>query len=327
MSRSMASLLTCSSSKYGHRLLSVAVLVVLVVLGCGSITTRAAAQETPSSSADVEQQAEVAGASWVPEARPPGFSWVQGEYELTARLGVWFPALSGDVSFGGAGNTKLDLDSSLGLDDNEAAFSGDLRLTFGRWEIWGDVFEFDTDSTAPLRSAVTINGTNIAGGTLLANEFSLTGVGIGAGYDLFGDLTPESDRAVLTVQALGGIRGLNIDQSVRGPGGNIASYNEWHPLLQIGGRVSLVMDPQLDTALPGTWEADVAALLGYGGLDDADVSTLDLIVTATYMPHANLGLYMGFRLFRADLTDDDPGNRFEFDGSLAGMFVGGIVRF
>ncbi len=253
---------------------------------------------------------------------------------IRARMGVWFPAPSGETRFGsvGGGNSVMDIEETLRLNDAEPAINADLTFKIDeRWIVWFDAFETGFDSIVDAPAAgLTVNGNAIPGGTSISNDLNITSLGLHVGYDFFGDLLhndySDDHNAEIHVHLMGGLRGINIDHSLRttAPGLNIG-YDEWNGTLDLGGRLSI--EVARDAILPGSLDVSLSMLGGFGGTSDGDITTLDLLVVANWMPHPNLGLLMGFRLFDITLDDNASGNDYRYDGRMAGIFLGGVFEY
>ncbi len=259
------------------------------------------------------------------------------DYRLRFRGGVWLTAPTGDVRFGKSGQgSRMSLEHELDIDDPEASFTGDVTLDFvdGRfegWQLWFDVFDTSQDSHTNLDTAAKVNGTSLPKGTAVSSHLSATSIGGHVGYDLFGNLlkTPEgvNPDAELRIHALGGFRYLDFEQSMRSAGSGIdASYDDGHLLAELGGRISVLVEPAESTW--GALDLSVNILGGYG-FSDGSLTTIDLFVAMSWYPVDYASLSMGYRLFDIYLDDveQENGQDFEWDAYMAGFFVGGQIRF
>ncbi|MFG0329432.1 MAG: hypothetical protein ACF8PN_05970 [Phycisphaerales bacterium] len=270
-----------------------------------------------------------------PEAETGEFdSLVRGDrsWSIQGRPLVWFPAMSGDAQFGGAAaNTSLSVSRDLGLDDNEPTFLGEFIWRRDRWMVLVEAFDFDTESTGPARATFTVNGTPVSAGTPLTHDFGMTSVSAHLGYDFFGDLLepdptdPQDMRADLHLSGLIGGRAVGLDQRFAAAGGPTVSFDEWAGAIEAGLRLDLFVDPEWDGG--GVWDVAVTVLGGVGEYDSVETATLGVTFSMTYMPAENIGITFGYRQLDLIIERDEPGSNYEFDGRLAGLFVGATVRF
>lgn len=259
------------------------------------------------------------------------------EFNLDAMAGVWIPSLSGEVKFGRSTQAgSLNVESFLDLDDNEASFATDLGMRINeRWSVRLGAFDFDTDSTTTSTSAFLLNGNAIAAGSTLNNHFGLTSVTLHGHYDLFGNiLADETARANSTGQgtpvdlriaAVGGARALNVDHRLAVSGGPTGDFDEWLFGVEGGAKFSAIIGPGYGRQ--GTWDVSLALLGGIGAGGDADLGHFDLQFAIQYAVHDSFNLVFGYRQLDFDVDRDEVGSPYHYDGRLAGLFVGGTIRY
>ena len=264
-------------------------------------------------------------------------------FRIEARPVAWYPALSGDVTFGPGNNNPVTADDGLGLEDNELTFSGDVTLHFDRFSLWLNAFDFGTDASGPAAVGFTVGGAPVAAGTPIDAQFDLTNLSAHVGFDLFENLLSAEDEDVnmrgpeeaeilgmpadFRLHLLGGVRALNFDQSLAAAGGGPSfDYDEWTGAVEVGGRLALGLGPSFGRK--GRWDVSTAVLAGFGGTGDADLSTIDVWFGLHYTVLDHLGIAFGYRQLDFDLdASDDSDNPFEFDGRLAGLFLGASIKF
>lgn len=240
---------------------------------------------------------------------------------------VWFPALSGDIRFGGKGNTFLGADTIMGLDDNEPTFTGYLELNsnvFPQWSVLLDFVEFDTESNVIAGYDYLVYGNTITSGSTIISDFGFTDFGLDLGYQFYDNLLHDTDY-FLTFSLLGGTRLIGIDNRVEAIGGGpVAVYEESSLLLEGGIKIIIgTGENRWEVPEKGNWDVSLMLRMGFG----TSVDTLDTWVGATYMFMDNVGVYFGYRQIDITWKDDSSGNAYDFDGRLAGLCIGSTVKF
>lgn len=275
----------------------------------------AQAQDEPSADASLETLAD--------EART----------RVRAAAGVWYAALSGDVRFGPESNSGTQrLDTFFGLEDDEAAFAGDVEIFIDeRWFVWLNAFDFSTSADQTTGQSILINGVSYGAGTELTSDFGLTSLAATAGYDFFGNLypmrTPDNtgEPVDIRVHALAGVRGINVDHRTAIGGGPTVAFDEWGAIACAGGRLAIGIGP--DIATRGRWDVGVTITYGIGASAHGDLSAFDLQFSIRYTVLNNFGLQLGYRHMDVDIEADDGSQPYRWDGRIAGLFFGGELVF
>jgi len=231
------------------------------------------------------------------------------------RAGAWLARLRGDwVTRTATRDTTLDLDIDLGLNDLDAAANVELDFSIDRWFVRVGMFDFSADGEGVAPSPFSVGGLSFTSGESVRSSLDLASVGVEAAH-LF-DLA-RGTRAWLEAGPAVGLRHLDLDQSIAAPDQPASApvdRNSDDVAAFAGARLRLAL---LDTVTM-SGGAGVGATLGEGGAYfQADVG-------ATWNPHPAVGLTFGYRIVAFSMeTDEDH----EFDGHIAGVFVGGSIRF
>lgn len=258
-----------------------------------------------------------------------------------ARMGQWYPAFGGNFTLGDDSNSVIVTEKTLGMDDNEPTFNGNIRFRFPgssyeRWDLTLDFFDFDTEAVQVLGGDISVHGTTINSGSTVRNDLGVSNIAAHLGYDLFGDLTESRgaaddpdrvpDAADLRLYALGGLRVVGIDHRFEelGPGTLTDVYDESNLALEVGVRINFLIDPPWNGE--DYFDVSTNVIIGYGGSDDVDFGTLNIGFEVDYMLNPNMGLFFGYRQIDLNI-DDDSDNPHDYDNRLAGLFVGGTIRF
>lgn len=251
---------------------------------------------------------------------------------------IWFAAPSGKVqlpinSGNGPGSVTTAGDkvqmSTLDLDSARLRPAGELHINADDWRFSfaGSQFENSGDSTiAP--SAFRLGAVNVAAGDAFRMDFDLGAYELSVGYKVYGcdfcaESAVQSDAVpiVLKVYALAGARLYDVNFDFERLGGAVpqtAGYNDLFVEPLLGGRGELEITQNFGIDLQLT-----------AGYLPGDQSTFSIDVSAGFhwRPIENLGVQIGYRQLAFDLEDGDGPEKFRYDGRLAGLFAGVVLRF
>jgi hypothetical protein len=246
---------------------------------------------------------------------PPPADAASPSIRAELRAGAWLARLRGDwIVRTPMRHTTLDLDLDLGLSDLDAAPNVELDFSIDRWFVRVGMFDFSTDGDGVAPSPFSVGDLAFTSGESVRSSLDLASVGVEAGY-LF-ELA-SGTRASLEAGPAIGLRHLDLDQSIAAPDQPDSAdveRNDDDVAAFAGARLRLAL---LDTVtLSGG--AGVGATLSEGGAYfQADVG-------ATWSPHPAVGFSFGYRIVAFTM---ETGEDHEFDGHIAGLFVGGSIRF
>lgn len=235
---------------------------------------------------------------------------------------------TGPSGFTSAGDdVKLE---RLNLDTPRFEPAGELHLTGGRWRFTfsGAAYSIEQDTTAD--STFRLGSITAAPGDELDVDFDFTTVEATAGYRFLGRDFADAARterpdqgiaAVGRVYGLFGARFYDVGFDVRTTSGPLeqASADEFfvEPIAGIRAELDLAESFTLDL------QATV------GGLPAGDSSSYSFDIQAGFhwRPHPNVGIQIGYRQLAYWLSDGEDAEEFEYNGRLAGLFAGLVIRF
>ncbi|GEM_PF-5053547 len=258
----------------------------------------------------------------------------QARVQMRATAGVWWAALSGESRFGtSTSGGDLRVDTLLGLEDNEPTFAGNVTLYIDdHWVVLLDAFDFSTSSGLATADSMLINGTTYPAGMTIASDFGVTSLSAMAGYDFFGNLyerfsgPSEGGRPVdIRLQIVGGVRGINVDHRLAVNAGPTVVFDEWSGTLNGGVRFSIGIGPEFPHK--GRWDVGVSLNYGMGGSSNGDMTTYDIDFGIHYTVLDHFGVQFGYRQIDIDLDASDASQPYRWDGRLAGLFLGGELKF
>jgi hypothetical protein len=252
--------------------------------------------------------------------------------DLTA--GAWLARLRGEVAFGPLGTARVDLNDTYGLDSLQGAFQGDLSLICRNWTLRLTGSTFGTDATQSAPDAGAFGNTAYAAGDTLQSSFDFYSWGVDVQSWVWRPLSAQQfpwDAPVsgedlggdLQILAIVGGRGFGIRQQVQNiTAGGSSTYDQSFGTIIVGGGVDVRVDlkdrvgflDHLQVMASGTWGPSWPGSQG---------SYVEVRVGLTAWITRNLGVLFGYRYTDMDFTQGD----YRFSGNVAGLMVGGSLRF
>ncbi len=247
----------------------------------------------------------------------------------------WAPRFDGDVKVAGA----------------DIALRGDLDHGDTRWAPWGEVdlrwkfldvrvsgYTISEDARSVATRAFAFGSAAAAPGDRVESDLSVDSLQLEARFTFYEAAEEHAHAradgsvrdpvsAGIRLGAAVGMRwiGLDHDVTVRDGAGGLLSADsrdlDWFvlyggPQLEFTIHTRPVL-PFLDHFTVGGMAGVGTPISGGGGTFFEVRAGIDLMFTP------NLGLSLGYRLQNLDLDDGD----YDFDGSLQGLVVGGVLRF
>lgn len=241
--------------------------------------------------------------------------WIVGFEPL-----VWYGGPGGELKLPGGGQT-VDL-SDLNLDSPRLSPAGELHLWSGDWRfgLGGSYLEeHDRGSIAPdagqLGSVAYASGDELQA-SLTFWEAEAT---VGKLIRLPETLTGDGKNFDSNLEILGGFRIYSVDFDFAAPSGSESSSEYFgHPLIGIKYTMNLIQHFTIDVQLD----------IGYF-TDGGDRSSLGYDIMAGFMwrPTEHIGVQIGYRDLAYTLQSGSGSQKFEWEGSIQGLYAGAVVRF
>jgi hypothetical protein len=252
------------------------------------------------------------------------------DWHVLFYLPGWIPGIKGDVVTKGI---KADLDVSIwqsikNLQYLESIGLGHLEIKKGRWGLLMEGLYVKEGGTG--NAATKIKLPNLAPGVEIPvsgkiNLFSQMSIDEGCVlYDLYRSSSSVGNRAVLTIEALGGARYMyfrtKVQSTIVDPSGirmqTLQGTQDWvDPIL--GGRLSW--------NLSDDWVVGFRADVGGFGLSSEITWNLD--ATVRYRITKWLNLNGGFRALYEDHESGSGRNKFKYAAWMYGPWLGVGVEF
>lgn len=305
-----------------------------------SFAPTAAAQQEAAPAAPAPT-AEVTEAERKPEAAASEVPNNTGKWTLRIEPSVWFVAPGGDVKLPaiaelspsgndvginsiGSGFSEFANLSDLELDRPEASPSGEIHLGYDNWRVCLRGFSSSTDADTRATGSGSINGMSFVADDVIESSLDFLAAEAEVGY-AFWHNTPKlnADGKVpfrSTVEGVGGVRLYDVDwaiQNVRTSSQLEAEESFFEPLL--GGRFAMEFYQQFDI--------DVQLTVGGLPLDDNSSFSVDVMAGFAWRPIEQFGVQLGYRQLLFNLQSGSDVDEFEYDGALAGLYGGIVLKF
>lgn len=244
---------------------------------------------------------------------------------LEVTIAPWYPAPGGRYFMPGETRGGRDIDvEDLNIDSPRISPAGRLRLEVDEWSFAVSGAQFRTDRRTISPVTRPIGDLDIMEGDALRTKvrYSTADLMVGNTFfqrSLYAFDYPQS-RLGVELEASAGARIDHFDIELEQQGGGRATANEafLFPLAGIEARIK----PTATTLLGFT------ATMGWNpGLSDQATLASDIIVRAAWQPSARVEVMAGYRITIQRMRSDDGAERFEFNGSHAGLFAGVRIGF
>lgn len=254
----------------------------------------------------------------------PEVSLMSG-WTLQFEPSVHYIAPSGDFKLPNSASIDTEEVSveGLNLDDTRLAPFGELHLRRDKWRISisGLMYSLD-DRTQVSDDSFQLGDLAIASGDELESSLDFWTLEAVASYRVFEDQTVPNSKgkigAAVGIDIVGGIRFFDVDLDVSAPSGSQSEHNLWaQPVL--GARVEIAI-----------WEDfgfDVTSAFGYLPAGDNTSFSWDIVAAFHWRPWENVGVQIGYQQLAFTLEDGDDQEEFSWEGSMAGLFGGLLIRF
>jgi hypothetical protein len=230
--------------------------------------------------------------------------------QVSAQAGYAQLALDGDVGFvsgSTSASIEQDIESALGLGDDQGSPYLRAQLDFGVPVVTAAGFTFDEEGQGTLSSTFG----NIPAGTDVLSDFSMANAKASVTFDIaLGPVTLAPGVAV---------DWFDISITVRDTIGFATEDVEVQAPLPLG-----LLRGQVDLG-PFTAFAEV----GYVSIDvdDVDGDVLDIEAQLQVRPTDWLDLFVGYRRIDMDARGLVDGDTVDLDVGISGFLIGGGVRF
>jgi hypothetical protein len=235
------------------------------------------------------------------------------------------PSRAGGISassIGAGARESVDL-RDLEIDTPEPGLGGEIHLSRGDWRIGLRVLTHSGDERVDATGSGSIGSLSYGTGDEIATSLDYAQFELEGGYSLIKrDLSPyeKGFRFRTNLEAVVGLRVYDMDWSIdNATSGRELGADETFIEPLAGAKFTMELYEQFDI--------DVQLTGGAMPLGDKTSYSIDVMVGGVWRPVEHLGIQVGYRLTRLDLQSDESDSDFEWDGSMAGMYVGLVAQF
>lgn len=313
-------------------IVSLAALLPALLAAAGAIAQEAdgdpGAAAEPSAATDpgdspTAQPAPEAPAS---EGREPGAPpQDERRISLEATIAPWYTAPGGRYFLPGETRGGRDIDvEDLNIDSPRISPAGEVRLEVDEWSFTLSGAQFRTDRRTISPVTRPIGDLDIMEGDALRTKarYSTAELMVGNTFfqrSLYAFDYPESRLGVELEASLGArLDHFDIELTQEGGGRATASEAFLFPLAGVEARIKPTRQTLLGFTATAGWNP---------GLGDQATVSSDIIVRAAWQPSARVEVMAGYRITIQRMRSASGAERFEFNGSHAGLFAGVRIGF
>lgn len=318
--------------------------LVLASLLTATLTTQAQttqAQTAQSQSGDAPPTNAEAAVD-TKEPAQAQFEEAKPKFTISIEPSVWFAGAGGKVKMPGSSGTpapsssanapqaaelgdRIKLDQ-IGFDDPQATPAGEVNIGYERWRFALRGFGFSIDDNSTVSDSGSLGEVDFAPGDNLYGEINANVFEAQAGYRFFEHAAhprQNGDGYVVRFYAdgLGGARFYDVDmqfEQFATLNGTNSFDDTWiEPTL--GGKIGVELYEQFDI--------DLEVNFGVAPFGDHSSWSWDVIAGFQWRPIENVGIQIGYRNLAFNLSDGDGSDEFEWDGALADLYFGAVIKF
>jgi hypothetical protein len=283
----------------------------LAVLAGSLIVGVASAQDSPPASASVPMST----------AEAP----LMNGWTLQFEASVHYIAPTGDLKLPNSANVETEEASveDFNLDDPRLSPYGEIHFRRDKWRISISGLWYSLeDRTESADESFQFGDLAIASGDEIESSLDFWTLEAVGSYRVFEDQTVPNSKGIIGaavgIDILGGVRLFDVDFEFSAPAGEQSADNLWaQPVL--GARVEISL-----------WENfgfDVTSAFGYLPAGDNTSFSWDIVAGFHWRPWENVGVQFGYQQLAFTLEDGDDAEEFRWEGSMAGIFGGLLIRF
>lgn len=247
---------------------------------------------------------------------------------------AFYAAPSGDIrlpSSTGTRGDKIDV-NDLNQDSPRLSPSGRLTASRGDWRFTVSGFAFSASDRGAFADAPgLVGGAPFAAGDRLITDLAYQTFDVRAGYRILQHRSEPGDSGVPRLEAgvdlLAGVRFHHVDVETI----VVSAVPPAPGVLTSADADELFAEPfigaRLDLEFSRTFGVDVESTVG--GFSTGDRSSVSFTIAAgfVYRPVTWIGVRVGYHMSVFGFSDGSGAEKFEWDGSLAGLYWGAQFSF
>ncbi len=248
------------------------------------------------------------------------------DYTVQAQVRMWYLSPAGKLglpSTNGAAGAYMRT-NDLDLDQPRISPFAEVSMKAAAWRFTFSGANYDLSHNATAPFAFTLGSTPVAGGTAFRMDFDYSTFNLTVGYrfcdyDFGKEGGGEAGRHVLRIEGVGGVRFHDVGIRITNTLDNTSGTNQFFGEAIAGARAELQLarDFSIDLELTG----------GGMPIDGHSVYSIDVAVGFSWRIVDGIAAQIGWRQLAFDLEDDSGARQFKYEGTLAGLFAGVVIRF
>ncbi len=248
------------------------------------------------------------------------------DYTVQAQVRMWYLSPAGKLSLpstNGASGAYMRT-NDLDLDQPRISPYGEVSMKADAWRFTFSGANYDLSHSATAPVAFTLGSTPVAGGSAYRMDFDYSTFNLSVGYrfcdyDFGKEGGGEAGRHVLRIEGVGGVRFHDVDIRITNILGNTSGTDQFFGEVIAGARAEL--------QLARDFSIDLELTAGGMPIDGHSVYSIDVAVGFSWRIVDGLAAQIGWRQLAFDLEDDSGPRQFKYEGTLAGLFAGVVIRF
>ncbi len=245
--------------------------------------------------------------------------------EINPRL--WWVSPSGDLRLPGSasGTPKVRIED-LNLDTPQFTPAGSVSIDADnfRFSFAGASFSNDAEFFVP--SPLAVGSISLLPTDPSESSFDLGIYELNVGYRFYQlDYKRRSEPSIetadlhLDLYALAGARMYDLNIRVSQAGTGVSEADEFYiePIIGVRSELTIIRDFTINLQLDG------------GGMGDSDRSSFsfNIAIDFQWRPTPWFGVQIGWRQVAYSFEDGTGASAFEYEGAMAGLFTGAVLRF
>lgn len=234
---------------------------------------------------------------------------------------AWYAGAGGKVQIAGApeGTPEVRL-NDLNLDNPKLTPSGELHVRTGNWRFSLGMFFFNQKRDQTMSVGGRAGDIAFNAGDALRSKMSYDSYEPTVGYEFWRHQPPAGEGVDFQarLEVFGGARLEELEFEFR-RASQVDSQREFFGQVLAGIKGSLEITEQFSidlTTSAGGWPGS-----------DSHAWSWDIVAGFMWRPVPNVGVQLGYRNIFTELKSGDGADRFIYNGGLAGLFFGAVVRF
>lgn len=252
------------------------------------------------------------------------------DWTLQVEPNLWYVAPGGKVKMPGAANSDTVRLEDLNIDRPRMSPYGKVRGKMGDWLVGISGFGFEAARTAQASAPLTLGGTTLSAGDTVRTRLEFSSFDLTGAYRIYeNSLARDKDGLAAVAPSLDvlvGARVISVDYDMS------FSAAPGRPALTPAGASAdkLFFDPIVGFKFDMEFleKFNINAEVKIGGMPGTHASIAwDIIAGFSYRPLPNVGIQLGYRQLAFRLSSGSGADKFRYDGALAGLYFGVLVRF